>query len=176
MVTIFPPDWSAKRVPSFDVNIQSANPTAVHMMPKHQTSAISYCLIVRCGFDTSIVSCPAWRRCFDVHVISCKKVVKPVSQNMRERLSSSAWLLKQTQHQGRTGAREGWRGFTVRLPFERAIEFNHISVIHLMKIQISNKTGKETLSKCYQSKKRIYRIGISLTYASFTFLCISFLV
>lgn len=113
MVTIFPPDWSAKRVPAFDVNIQSANSSAVHMMPKHQTSAISYCLIVRYGLDASVISCPAWRRCFDVHIISCKKGLKSVSQNRKERLSSSAWLLKQRQHQGRTGAREGWRDFTV---------------------------------------------------------------
>lgn len=124
------------------------------MMPKHQTSAISYCLIVRYGFDASVISRPAWRRCFDVHVISCKKVVKPVSQNRKERLSSSAWLLKQRQHQGRTGAREGWRDFTVwksnwtwsyfSYPFDEDSNFK--------------KTGKETLSKCYQSTKRISRI------------------
>lgn len=99
MVTIFRPDCRATRVPAFDVKIQSANSTAVHVIPKHQTSAISYCLIVRYGFDTGKISCPAWGRCFDVHVISCKKVVKPVSQHIKERLSSSAWLLKQRQQQ-----------------------------------------------------------------------------
>ena len=172
MVTIFPPDWSAKRVPAFDVNIQSANSTAVHMMPKHQTSAISYCLIVRYGFDASVISRPAWRRCFDVHVISCKKVVKPVSQNRKERLSSSAWLPKQRQHQGRTGAREGWRDFTVRLPLERVIEPDHISVIHLMKIQISKKLEMKLCQNVISQRREFLVLKLSLAFV----LCFSFLV
>jgi len=142
------------------------------MMPKHQTSAISYCLIVRYGFDASVISWPAWRRCFDVHVISCKKVVKPVSQNRKERLRSSAWLLKQRQHQGRTGARRGWRGFTVRLPFEKVIELDHISVIHLMKIQISKKLERKLCQNVISQRREFFVLELSLAFV----LCFSFLV